>query len=50
MTTLEQDKCKFCGHTAHCGHSCMDESCDSCTECGCQECLALDYNATEQDS
>ena len=31
--------CKYCGHTAHCHHSCLDETCDHCTECGCISCL-----------
>ena len=49
MTRTEHSKCKYCGHTAHCGHSCMDETCDHCTECACADCQALDFDATKQD-
>lgn len=31
-------ECQFCHHLAHCGHSCLDETCDHCTECGCITC------------
>ena len=30
--------CQTCGHAAHCGHSCVDETCDHCTECACAHC------------
>lgn len=38
-----------CGHLAHCGHSCVDEECDDCTECRCYSCQqeaekSLGYN------
>lgn len=31
-------ECEYCKHPAHCGHSCLDETCDHCTECGCLNC------------
>ena len=41
--------CEYCHHPAHCYHSCLDEACDNCTECGCATCKAeteknLGYN------
>jgi len=30
--------CEYCHHLAHCHHSCLDEACDHCTECGCLTC------------
>ena len=37
---MSEDICKYCHHPAHCGHSCLDETCDHCTECGCIKCQA----------
>jgi len=31
--------CRACLHGAHCGHSCVDEECDYCTECYCEKCV-----------
>ena len=46
MTKTEQNDliCNHCKHPAHCGHSCMDDSCDHCTECACDHCQAQDEN------
>lgn len=30
--------CQYCGHAAHCGHSCVDDSCYHCSECACLQC------------
>lgn len=32
-------QCQNCKHQAHCGQSCLDESCDYCTECACVSCI-----------
>ena len=32
-------RCK-CDCKPHCGHSCL--TCDSCTECECDECILID--------
>lgn len=42
MTKTEQYefKCNHCGHSAHCGHGCIDEACDHCSECACVHCQA----------
>lgn len=42
MTRIEHNKCRYCGHTAHCGHSCVEETCDHCTECACDDCQRLE--------
>lgn len=42
-----ENVCNYCKHEAHCGHTCLDESCDHCTECGCIKC---DINHEEQDN
>lgn len=39
--TLEVEEitiCRGCYHPAHCGHSCVDEDCDYCSECWCEKC------------
>jgi hypothetical protein len=41
MTTEQNEMiCNHCKHTAHCGQSCLDESCDHCSECACNYCQA----------
>lgn len=41
--------CNYCKHTAHCGHSCSDETCDHCTECGCDRCLTeQEYQTSDE--
>ena len=40
--------CNHCHHPAHCGHSCMDETCDHCTECACDCCQAEEENQVDR--
>ena len=44
----EQMMCNHCHHPAHCGHSCMDETCDHCTECACDRCQAEEEKQLER--
>lgn len=38
MTTEKELICNHCKHDAHCGHSCLDETCDHCPDCACDNC------------
>lgn len=41
--------CKGCYHPAHCGHSCIDEDCDYCSECWCDKCKA-EYHESQRNN
>lgn len=45
---LEDFLCNHCRHPAHCGHSCLDETCDHCSECACQHCQAAELETRDQ--
>jgi len=42
--------CRACLHAAHCGHSCVDEDCDYCTECHCEICTKKEEDDGNTDS
>jgi hypothetical protein len=42
--------CRACLHAAHCGHSCIDEDCDYCTECYCEVCTKKEEDNGNTDS
>ncbi len=47
---MEQELiCNHCGHPAHCGHSCIDETCDHCPECSC-DCCEAEARAEEKQN
>ena len=42
--TYQRLICNHCKHAAHCGHSCLEETCDHCSECACDRCRSEEEN------